>query len=361
MRDWINQWPAYQGTHHREEVFMDPHAANSEKKIMTDGWFVPHLADLNLANPFCANFIIQNTVWIIEEYGIDGWRVDTYKYCDEPFLNRVNARLYKEFPTLTMFGEAVANSVPASAYFAENNMNVAFKHNAQGLLDFPLNSAILNALNQKNGWTEGVTRLYMTLSQDFLYKDPMRNPIFLDNHDSNRFYSMIGEDLRKYKMGIGLLMTLRGIPQVYYGVENLTKNFMDPNDAAVRKDFPGGWLNDSINKFNPENLTSKEREAFNYFKLLANYRKSSLPISKGSLKQFIPQNGVYVYFRIHEEQILMCVLNTNETDMQLQTDRFVEVMSESNMLLDVLNGEKLSNTISILMPPMSFRLFELKK
>jgi len=295
MRDWINQWPAYQGTHHREEVFMDPHAANSEKKIMTDGWFVPHLADLNLANPFCANFIIQNTVWITEEYGIDGWRVDTYKYCDEPFLNRVNARLYKEFPTLTMFGEAVANSVPASAYFAENNMNVAFKHNAQGLLDFPLNSAILNALNQKNGWTEGVTRLYMTLSQDFLYKDPMRNPIFLDNHDSNRFYSMIGEDLRKYKMGIGLLMTLRGIPQVYYGVENLTKNFMDPNDAAVRKDFPGGWLNDSINKFNPENLTSKEREAFNYFKLLANYRKSSLPISKGSLKQFIPQNGVYVY------------------------------------------------------------------
>jgi len=57
----------------------------------------------------------------------------------------------------------------------------------------------------------------------------------------------------------------------------------------------------------------------------------------------------------------MCVLNTNETDMQLQTDRFVEVMSESNMLLDVLNGEKLSNTRSILIPSMSFRLFELKK
>ena len=360
MKDWLNQWPTYQGTHHREEVFMDPYAAKSEKKIMTDGWFVPHLADLNLANPYCANFILQNTVWITEEYGIDGWRVDTYKYCDENFLNRVNDRLYKEFPTLTMFGEAVANSVPASAYFAKNNLVVPFKHNAQGIIDFPLNSAILNSLNQRFGWTEGVTKIYMTLSQDFLYKDPMRNSIFLDNHDGNRFFSMVGEDVRKYKMGLGLLLTLRGIPQVYYGMENLTKNFMDPNDAAVRKDFPGGWNNDTLNKFNPENLNSKEREAFNYFKKIANFRKSSLAIGKGTLKQFIPQNGVYVYFRMHKEQVLMCVLNTNDTDTDLKLDRFAEVLNGVSFLDDVLNNKKIEIASSINIPSMSFQLYELK-
>jgi len=360
MKDWLNQWPSYQGTHHREEVFMDPYAAKSEKKIMTEGWFVPHLADLNLANPYCANFILQNTVWITEEYGIDGWRVDTYKYCDENFLNRVNDRLYKEFPTLTMFGEAVANSVPASAYFAENNLIVPFKHNAQGIIDFPLNSAILNSLNQRFGWTEGVTKIYMTLSQDFLYKDPIRNSIFLDNHDGNRFFSMVGEDLRKYKMGLGLLLTLRGIPQVYYGMENLTKNFMDPNDAAVRKDFPGGWNNDTLNKFNPENLNSKERDAFDYFKKMANFRKSSLAIGKGTVKQFIPQNGVYVYFRMHKEQVVMCVLNTNETDTSLKLDRFAEVLNGVSILDDVLNNKKIEIASSINIPSMSFQLYELK-
>ncbi len=360
MKDWLNQWPTYQGTHHREEVFMDPYAAKSEKKIMTEGWFVPHLADLNLANQYCANFILQNTVWITEEYGVDGWRVDTYKYCDENFLNRVNDRLYEEFPTLTMFGEAVANSVPASAYFANNNLVVPFKHNAQGIIDFPLNSAILNSLNQRFGWTEGVTKIYMTLSQDFLYKDPMRNSIFLDNHDGNRFFSMVGEDVRKYKMGLGLLLTLRGIPQVYYGMENLTKNFMDPNDAAVRKDFPGGWNNDTLNKFNPENLNSKEREAFDYFKKMANFRKSSLAIGKGTLKQFIPQNGVYVYFRIHKEQVLMCVLNTNDTDTDLKLDRFAEVLNGVSFLDDVLNIKKVQVASSINIPSMSFQLYELK-
>ena len=259
-----------------------------------------------------------------------------------------------------MFGEAVANSVPASAYFAENNMVVPFKHNAQGIIDFPVNGAILNSLNQRYGWTEGVSKLYMTLSQDFLYKDPMRNSIFLDNHDSNRFFSMIGEDLRKYKMGLGLLLTLRGIPQVYYGMENLTKSFMDPNDAAVRKDFPGGWINDSIDKFNPLQLNAKEKEAFDYFKKLANFRKSSLAMAKGTLKQFIPLNGVYVYFRIHKEQILMCVLNTNDTDTELKTDRFAEVMSGYPILVDQLNDRNFKANSSINIPAMSFQLFELK-
>ena len=360
MKEWLNQWPSYQGTHHREEVFMDPYATKSEQKIMTEGWFVPHLADLNLANSYCANFILQNTVWNTEEYGIDGWRVDTYKYCDEKFLNRVNNRLYKEFPTLTMFGEAVANSVPASAYFAENNLVVPFKHNAQGIIDFPLNAAIMNSLNQRYGWTEGVSRLYMTLSQDFLYKDPMRNSIFLDNHDSNRFFSMIGEDIRKYKMGVGLLLTLRGIPQVYYGIENLTKNFMDPNDAAVRKDFPGGWINDTINKFKAQNLNAKEKEAFDYFKKIANFRKSSLAIAKGTLKQYIPQNGVYVYFRMHNNQVLMCVLNTNENDTALKFDRFQEVLNGHSFMYDIVNDKNIPMASSINLPSMSFQLYELK-
>jgi glycosidase len=143
-------------------------------------------------------------------------------------------------------------------------------------------------------------------------------------------------------------------------MENLTKNFMDPNDAAVRKDFPGGWNNDTLNKFNPENLNSKEREAFDYFKKMANFRKSSLAIGKGTLKQFIPQNGVYVYFRIHKEQVLMCVLNTNDTDTDLKLDRFAEVLNGVSFLDDVLNIKKVQVASSINIPSMSFQLYELK-
>jgi glycosidase len=361
MKDWLNQWPTYTGSNHREELFIDPHASSEEKKIMIGGWFVPHLPDLNLANPYCANFIIQSNIWSTQEFGIDGWRVDTYKYCDEKFLNNINAAIIKEFPAITVFGEAWTNSVPASAYFTQNNIDAPFKHQIKGVTDFPLNSAMFDALNQPFGWTEGISKLYMTLSQDFLYKDPMTNCIFLDNHDMNRFYSMVEEDLSRYKMGLGLLFTLRGIPQVYYGTESLAKNYKNPNDAAVRKDFPGGWSNDSIDKFDISNLDTKEKEAFIYFQKLANFRKTSIAISKGSLKQFIPQNGIYVYFRLHEKQTLMCVVNTNATETNVMLDRFSEVNSGVKRMKNALTEQTISVDSSIKIPSKSFQLFELIK
>ena len=360
MNDWLNQWSTYTGANHREELFIDPYAVASEKKTMIGGWFVPHLPDLNLANPFCANFIIQSNIWSTEEFGIDGWRVDTYKYCDENFLNTINAALLKEFPSLTVFGEAWTNTVVASAYFTQNNINAPFKHQIKGVTDFPLNSALYDGLNQPFGWTEGITRVYMTLAQDLLYKDPMTNCIFLDNHDMNRFYSMVGEDLAKYKMGLGMLLTMRGIPQVYYGTEILMKNYKDPNDAAVRKDFPGGWSADSTDKFKISALDSKEKEAFTYFQQLANFRKNSPAIKQGTLKQYIPQNGVYVYFRLHEKQKLMCIVNTSADEAAIELDRYNEILTGSTRLVNAMTGNVIIKTSRFTIPSKSFQIFELK-
>jgi len=360
MKDWLNQWPSYTGSNHREELFIDPHAAASEKKIMIGGWFVPHLPDLNLTNPYCANFVIQSNIWSTEEFGIDGWRVDTYKYCDEKFLNTINAALLREFPLLTVFGEAWSNTVAASAYFTQNNINAPFKHQIKGVTDFPLNSALYDGLNQPFGWTEGITRVYMTLAQDLLYKDPMTNCIFLDNHDMNRFYSMVGEDLAKYKMGLGMLLTMRGIPQVYYGTEILMKNYKDPNDAAVRKDFPGGWYADPTDKFNPSSLDAKELEAFTYFKQLANFRKNSPAIKQGTLKQYIPQNGVYVYFRLHEKQKLMCIINTSADEISIDLNRFNDVLFSTTKLVNAMNDNIFTKPSGLVIPSKSFQIFELK-
>ncbi|MEY4885893.1 MAG: hypothetical protein RL151_1202 [Bacteroidota bacterium] len=359
MNDWLNQWPAYQGANHRDEVFFDPYASASDKNIMIGGWFVPHLPDLNLANPFVANFIIQNTVWHTEQFGIDGWRVDTYKYCDEAFLNRINDVLLKEFPRLTVFGEAWTNTITGGAYFSRNRINAPFKHNAQGVTDFPVSGAIFDAVNQPAGWTEGVAKLYMTLAQDVLYDDPMRNCIFLDNHDMNRVFSMVGERMDRYKMAMGLLFTLRGIPQIYYGTEVLAKNFKNPNDAAVRLDFPGGWDGDKTNKFNLSNLTATEQEAFRFLKTLANFRKTSSAIGSGKTMQFIPADGVYVYFRYSERQTVMCVLNTNDKKIRHPLTRYMERISGFTKARDVLTDATVSLNTDLDLPPNSIGIFEL--
>src|SRR6202042_855140 len=117
----------------------------------------------------------------------------------------------------------------------------------------------------------------------------MRNEIFFDNHDQDRFYSVIGEDFAKYKMGIALLLTQRGIPQIYYGTEILMKNFKNPSDAEVRKDFPGGWKGDPDNKFISSGRTATENEAYDYVKTLAHFRQNASAIKSGKMMQFVPE------------------------------------------------------------------------
>lgn len=360
MNDWLNQWPSYQNTSYKDQPLVDPYASAIDKKTAIDGWFTPFLADLNQKNPYVSNFLIQYAIWATEEFGIDGWRVDTYFYSDPVFLNKINDALLKEFPSVTVFGEAWVQSVTNSAYFCENNMNVPFKHNCQGVTDFPLYFSMLDALKQPYGWNEGVNRLYQTLAQDLLYKNPMRNCIFLGNHDLDRIYSVLGENLDKFKMGMNLLLTLRGIPQLYYGDEVLMKNFKDPTDAEVRKDFPGGWPQDKAkdNLFTKEGRNEKQNEAFEHISRLAHFRKNSSAIKSGRLMQYLPKDGLYVYFRYNEKETVMVISNTGDKKIKPDWRVYQERIKNFSLLRNVVSGKTLSLADLSVDPGESF-VFEL--
>lgn len=356
-KDWINNWPSFQGPNHKEEVFFDPYVSAIDKKIMLDGWFVPHLPDLNQRNPFVANFLIQHAIWTTEEFGIDGWRVDTYKYCDEQFMNNVNTALEKEFPHLTVFGESWVNSITANAYFTRNNMNVPFKHNAEGMLDFQTSFAILAGMNDP---FNGVNKLYSTLAQDVLYKDPMNNCIFMDNHDMDRVFSVVDEDWNRLKMGLNWLLTLRGIPQLYYGTEVLMKNKKVNTDATVREDFPGGWNEDGSTRFTAAGRNEKENEVFNYTSALARFRKNSSAITSGKTMQFIPKDGMYIYFRYDPKQTIMVITNTGDKAMKPEWNYYVERTGVYKQIKDVVSGKTIPLEGFEIKPKESF-VFELVK
>ncbi len=315
MKDWLHEWPTYTQTNYKDQLLMDPYASAQQKKVLTDGWFVKEMPDLNQNNPYVANFLIQNAIWAVEEFGVDGWRIDTYIYNDLAFMNRCNKALLDEYPAITMFGETWVHGTANQAYFVDNNLNIPFKSNLPGATDFQtLFYGITPALTQKFGWTDGVNKLYQTLSNDFLYKDANRNVIFLDNHDMTRFLSTVNEDVAKLKMGIMWLLTCRGIPQMYYGTEILMKGVSNP-DGWVRLDFKGGWDGDVPNKFIKEGRSDSEQQVFGLTSKLGNYRKTSSAIKTGKFMQYIPENGLYVYFRYDAKQSVMCVMNTGDNAM----------------------------------------------
>jgi glycosidase len=358
-KDWLHQWPSFTQTSYKDQPIFDPYGARSDAKKTADGWFTREMPDLNQNNPFVANFLIQHALWSVEEFGVDGWRIDTYLYNDLPFMNRCNKALTDEYPKMTMFGEVWVHGVINQAYFGENKMDLPFKSNLQGLVDFQtLLYGIQPALNQPFGWTEGVNKLYNTLSNDLVYKDPMRNVIFLDNHDMTRFFSTVNEDVAKQKMGLGWLFTCRGIPQLYYGTEVLMKGVANP-DGWVRLDFPGGWKGDTKNAFTGEGLTDAEKEVQQYTRTLANFRKGSTALKTGKFMQYLPVDGLYVYFRYDAGQTIMCIMNTSDTEKKVEMTDYAERTDGFNRGRDVVTRSVLTGSFTI--PAKKITILELLK
>ncbi|MBC7774415.1 MAG: cyclomaltodextrinase N-terminal domain-containing protein [Phycisphaerae bacterium] len=360
MKNWLNQWDAYTNTSYRDEAVIDlNHGSQSDFKVHQNGWFVPFLPDLNQHNDFVANYLIQHALWTVEYFGIDGWRVDTYQYNDLEFMNRCNNALYAEYPNMFITAENAVNTAVSQAFFVRNNLYLPFKSSCNSPNDFVFFNAINAALNEKFDWGHGFNQLCTMLAQDMVYEDPNMNLTFLDNHDQHRFFSVIGEDIQKYKQGMTFLLTARGVPQLYYGTEVLMKNFKNPSDAEVRRDFPGGWSGDRENKFLVSGRTALENEAFNFTKKLAQYRKSCTALQTGKLTQYIPKDGIYVYFRQNEAKTVMVVMSQSDQAQTLPTQRFVENMRGFTQGKNILDDSKIVDLSQIAVPAMSVQVIEL--
>ncbi|HMV91262.1 MAG TPA: cyclomaltodextrinase C-terminal domain-containing protein, partial [Cyclobacteriaceae bacterium] len=198
------------------------------------------------------------------------------------------------------------------------------------------------------------------LIQDFAYTEPNNNVIFLDNHDITRFATSVGGDINKQKMGFAALLTLRGIPQMFYGGE-IGMPGDGGNHGKLRADMPGGWRGDSRSVFTEAGRTASENELFQYISTILNWRKSKPVIHNGRLMHFIPENGIYVYFRYSDTESVMVILNNNAEEKTLTTQRFNERLQGFNSAENIVTKQTVSNLQSIVLPAKSATILELKK
>ncbi len=358
-KDWLHQWPKYTQTHYREQAIFDPYHSKADEKKMIDGWFTTEMPDVNQENPFVEKYLTQNAIWSVETLGVDAFRVDTYKYCNVEVMNRLNKALLDEYPKIFTFGECWVDGVAAQAYFIENNLNLPFKSNLKATSDFSLLfGGILPALNETNNWNNGVIKLYTTLSYDFLYKKANNNVIFLDNHDMTRIHSSLGESIPKTKMAYAWLYTCRGIPQLYYGSEILMKGISNP-DGWVRLDFPGGWAGDKKNAFTETGMSIDELDFLHYVQALGAYRTKTAALKTGAMMQYLPEDGLYVYFRYDQNKTVMCVMNTDSKNRMVDFSKYGERANNFNGGIDIISGNKIGTQFSI--PAMTMQVIELTK
>ena len=322
--DWFHQFPTYTGTSYEGVTIPDPHASRRDRVLMEKGWFTPSMPDYNQNNPLVENYLSQNVTWWIEYSNLDAIRFDTYQYNDKEMLARWAKQLRVEYPDFFSFVEVWVDSPAITSSWQEKGSDRTYESYIPSVVDFPLYYGIQRAIVEG----KSVREIYNVLATDFLYSNPGVNVTFFDNHDLDRLYSSVNGDLSKLKMATAIVLTTRGIPQLYYGDEVLmtgTKHVS--GDGIRRKDFPGGWATDSLNLFSASGRTGLVAEYYNYINKLLTWRKANADLMGGKLVHFIPEKEIYVYFRQHGDKTAMVVVNNNDSDMSLNLERFSEVLN----------------------------------
>ena len=349
-KDWFNFSDGYVQTSYRTAPQFDPYSSQYDFDIAVDGWFVRAMPDLNQRNRHVAKYLVQNSIWWIEYAGLDGIRQDTHPYADYDMMAAWCKEIMEEYPNFNIVGEAWYDTNVEIAYWQANS-KLAYPRNSylKTVMDFPLRDLCSWVFKQETEpWDNGLYRIQSYLSQDIVYEDPMNLLVFLDNHDTSRFFARAEDvDLDIYKQVIAFLLTTRGIPQLYYGTEILMYGDKADGDGLLRKDFPGGWQADERNAFTEAGRTAIENEAWNYTRNLLQWRKANAVIAQGKLKHFVPQQGVYVYERKLGEKSVVVMINGSSKELDLALDNFQEVLPQAQAF-DVISGSSiaLNNTLS---------------
>ncbi|KAK8875704.1 hypothetical protein M9Y10_005879 [Tritrichomonas musculus] len=300
-KDFFNFFDNFIQTQYDLTTAFSPYSSQYDTDILTKGWFVRSMQD-------------------------------AYPYAFAEFMANWAKEITEQYPDFNIVGE-IFRSNPAAVSFWQ----MGSKYNQRNIY---LKSVM--EISHDTFFKDGqMYNLHDRMSYDFLYSNVSNLVRFVENHDTDRFFKQEPSDLLAYKQEMTLILTIPGIPQLYYATEVVMSGEKSISDGYVRKYFPGGWPNDSINYFTEEGRKKDPIRAvsFNYIKKNLNYRKGNDIISKGSMIHFYPMSGVYAYQRKYGNQALLVFLNGNNYDHNVQLDQYQEVLQNGIKFKNIMNDE----------------------
>jgi neopullulanase len=339
------------------EALIDPHAPLRLKRNLTEGWFFGVLPDMNTENPMVEEYLLQNSIWWTEISGLDGFRVDTVPYVGRKFWANWHAGLHGLYPRLTTVGEVFHPDPTVTSFYAGGARRYdVIDSGLSTVFDFPMFFTLRDVLLRNTP----AGRIADVLRHDALYVHPEMLVPFFANHDVPRFASAEGSSPAKLKLAFGLTLTLRGIPEIYYGDEIGMPGGGDPDN---RRDFPGGWIEDTNNAFTESGRTREQQETFAYVQSLLRLRREHAALRGGQLWHVASDETSYVFARESEEERLVVAFNNADQPRELRiplADTPAQKATEIAILFGQANGEIAERELRITMPARSLSIFSLK-
>jgi len=317
---WADDPPTDRWLHGTREVHLvsnaefqgiaDPHSSPRDWRNITEGWFVGILPDLGTDDPITSQYLRQNALWWAEAGALDGFRLDTFPYVDRRFWHDFHAAVHRVYPRFKTVGEVSGFDPVVASYFVGGKANAGIDTGADTVFDFSLYHSLRNVILQD----APASSLEMVFESDWLFPHPDWLVTFLGNHDTPRFMGEPGATPQKLNLAFALLLTLRGIPQIYAGDEIGLPGGDDPDN---RRDFPGGFPGDSRNAFTQGGRTSDENTVFAQLRELLHLRQQHPALRRGKYVHIYSDDRTLVYLRDFQqgraaERLLILMNNADQ-------------------------------------------------
>jgi glycosidase len=355
---WIHGTPA----HHLEPAYtfdglVDPHAPPREYLNTLDGWFAGKLPDLNPDDPALALYLAQNAMWWTESAQLDGFRLDTFPYSTRQFWSGWHERLRQVYPQINDIGEVADSDSTITSFFEGGRRQFdGIDSGLATVFDFPLSHALREVIIKG----APVGRIVDVLRHDELYPHPETLVTFIGNHDQERFVSEKDSNPAKLKAAFGLLLTLRGIPQIYSGDEIALPGGADPDN---RRDFPGGFPGDPSNAFTSSGRTPEQQDVFAYVQSLLALRKNHPALCTGKQWHLGWDDTYYAFLRELPEEKLLVVYNNAPKAVALSIPVENTPLETAHKLQTVFGtsaAEIVSGNVHISLPAQTLSVFSVR-
>ena len=354
---WLHGTPQnHINTDYNYPPISDPHAVEKNYFSALDGWFANILPDLAQENPLVAEYLLQNALWWTESSGIDGFRIDTFPYVPRSFWTYYLKGVFDIYPKFFAVGEIYNTDPTVTSYWAGGNKGF---DGVDTLLttpfDFPMQDAINKVVNQG----QSATVIANVLRQDRLFPHPEILVTFIGNHDMPRFITQANGSADKLKAAFALLMTMRGIPQIYYGDEIGMLGGGDPDD---RRDFPGGFPGDTQNAFSPTGRTPQQREIYTHLQSLLKLRREHPALRQGVQKHVVVADDYYLFTRESSGERLLIAFYKGDAPKSLLVDLNGTSIVDAKSFAPVFAGSAATvngRQLTLQLAPMSVAVYQI--
>jgi glycosidase len=158
-------------------------------------------------------------------------------------------------------------------------------------------------------------------------------------------------------LAFGLTLTLRGIPELYYGDEIGMPGGGDPDN---RRDFPGGWPGDPKSAFTADGRTTEQQELFAYVQTLLRLRREHPALQSGKLWDLFSDETAYVFLRETEEERVLVAFNNSAEAREMRIplrDTAAEGAAGFALALGQAKAEVFKGEARISVPAQSISIF----